>query len=59
MRYCEVRQVFCAEREVFGGPAAQEDALGPGLVRIGWDGADGGGNEAHDGFGVIVELLWV
>lgn len=38
------------------GPAAQEDALVPGAGGGGGDGVDGGGDEAHDGVGVVVEL---
>lgn len=38
------------------GPAAQEDALVPGAGGGGGDGEDGGGDEAHDGVGVVVEL---
>lgn len=37
MRYCEAGEVFGAERDEFGGPAAEDYALIPGFVRRGWD----------------------
>ena len=57
MSYWEVRQIFRAEREVFCGPTAEDDALGPPSCGVGRYGLDGFGNEAHDGVGIVVELI--
>ena len=50
-------QVVRAEGQVLDGPAAEDDALVPGFGGGGGYGTDGFGDEAHDGFGVVVELL--
>ena len=49
-------EVFGAEGEVFGCPDAEDDTFVPQAVG-GWaDRSDGGGDETHDGVGVVVGL---
>jgi hypothetical protein len=56
VRYRECREVFSAEGEEFGGPAAEDETLVPGLEGVWRDGSDGFGDEAHYGIVIIVEL---
>ena len=52
----EAREGGAAEREVFGGPDAEDDAGRPGAGGGGRGGGDGGGDEGHDFFGRVVEF---
>ena len=52
----ETGKVGGAVGEEFGGPDTEDDAGVPRGVRVGWSGGDCGGDEAHDCFGVVVEL---
>ena len=49
-------KVGAAEGEVFGCPAPEDDTLVPGPVGCGPDGGYGGGDETHDGVGIVVGL---
>lgn len=59
MGYGKGGQVFGAEREKFGGPAPEHQALIPGAVGIWAHGSNGLRDEAHDVIGVVVELAKV
>ena len=54
--YGEGGEVFGAKREVFDGPAAEDQALIPWFQRVWGYGSNGFCDEAHDVVGVIIEL---
>lgn len=53
----EGREVVRAKGEELGGPAAEDDALGPGLRGVGRDVLDGLGDQSHYVVRVVVDLL--
>lgn len=57
VRDWEGREMLRAEREEFGGPAAEDDALSPGLRRVGRDVVDSLSDQSHYVVRVVVDLL--